>query len=88
MNKLTNDIPNRIKQPSVCCVYCGKGYKKRYNLNKHVVICELLQRSKKTMIIEDDEEVEIPSQRKLFQMLIELGEKYTRLEGKVDEINK
>ena len=30
----------------------------------------------------------MPSQRKMFQMLIELGQKYNRLEEKVDEMNK
>ena len=88
MNKLANEIPNRIKQPSQCCINCGKSYKKRVNLDKHLVICELLQKSRKTskIIIEEDEPM--PSQRKMFEMLIELGQKYSRLEEKVDEINK
>ena len=99
MNKYANDIPNKIKQPSLCCINCGKGYKKRVNLDKHLVICELLQISKtrknsksntntKLLLLEEDEEEPLPSQRKLFQMLIELGEKYTRLEEKLDELNK
>ena len=88
MNKLANEIPNRIKQPSQCCINCGKSYIKRVNLDKHLVICELLQKSRKTskIIIEEDEPM--PSQRKMFEMLIELGQKYSRLEEKVDEINK
>jgi hypothetical protein len=94
MNKLTNEIPNKIKQPSVCCVNCGKSYKKRVNLDKHSVLCDLLQRSKRqntnpvleNLLAEDDEP--IPSQRKLFQMLIELGQRYNKLEEKVDELNK
>lgn len=89
MNKLTNNIPNKIKQPAQCCVYCGKSYVKRINLDKHLIICELLQKSKKRgkMTIEDDDEP-MPSQRKMFDMLIELGYKYSKLEEKVDEINK
>jgi uncharacterized protein YeeX (DUF496 family) len=88
MNKLNNDIPNRIKQPAQCCIHCGKSYKTRINLNKHLVICELLQKSKKksNIVIEEDEP--IPSQRKMFEMLIELGQKYSRLEEKVEELNK
>jgi len=35
---------------------------------------------------EDDDP--LPSQKKIFQMLIELGKKYNKLEEKVDEINK
>jgi hypothetical protein len=87
MNKLAIEIPNRIKQPAMCCVHCGKSYIKRVNLNKHVVICELLQRSKHTKPVEEDEP-NIPSQHRLFQMLIELGEKYSKLEEKVEEMSK
>jgi len=86
MNKITN-IPNKIKQPSQCCVHCGKSYVKRANLNKHIIICELLHSKRNTtLIIEDDEE--LPSQRKMFNMLIELGQKYNKLEEKVTELNK
>ena len=42
-----NTYSNKIKQPSQCCIHCGKSYKKRTNLDKHIVICELLQISKK-----------------------------------------
>jgi uncharacterized protein YeeX (DUF496 family) len=88
MNKFTNEIPNRIKQPAQCCIYCGKSYIKKTNLDKHLVICELLKNNKKksNIIIEEDEP--LPSQKKMFEMLIELGQRYSRLEEKVDEINK
>jgi hypothetical protein len=95
MNKLTNEIPNKIKQPAICCVNCGKNYKKRVNLDKHSVLCDLLQRSKtrqntnpvlEQLLKEDDEPM--PSQRKMFQILIELGQRYNRLEEKVEELNK
>lgn len=86
MNKLAQNIPNMIKQPAQCCVYCGKSYKKKCNLEKHTNLCELLNKSKKTLVIEDEEE--IPSQRKIYQILLELGNKYNRLEEKIDELNK
>jgi len=86
MNKITKDIPNMIKQPAQCCVHCGKSYKKKSNLDKHVNLCELLNKTKKSFIIEDDEE--IPSQRKIYEILLELGIKFNRLEEKVDELNK
>jgi uncharacterized protein YeeX (DUF496 family) len=97
MNKFASNVPNKIKQPAVCCVYCGKSYIKRTNLDKHLVICELLQISKTKKkastnpiihSLYNDEEEPIPSQRRMFQMLIELGDRYNRLEEKVDEINK
>jgi hypothetical protein len=83
------NIPNRIKQPSQCCSFCGKSYKKRLNLDKHITICELLQNSKKSKIyMEDDDEFIVPSQYKMYEMLIELGKKYNKLEEKVDNMEK
>ena len=93
MNTMAKNVPNKIKQPAQCCVHCGRSYKKRENLNKHLPLCELLQRSKKRsktrlIIEEDDADVIQPSQSELFQMLIELGDKYNKLEEKVNVINK
>ena len=85
MNKLSN-IPNKIKQSSACCVICGKGYKTRRNLEKHIILCELSHNSKKSASIEEDEP--LPSSHRMYQMLIELSQKYNRLDEKVDELNK
>lgn len=86
MNRLTSNIPNMIKQPAECCVHCGKSYKTRTNLEKHKSLCEFLNRSKKSLIINEDDE--IPSQRKIYEILLELGSKFNRMEEKVDELNK
>lgn len=87
MNKLTTTIPNRIKQPPQCCTHCGKSYVKRMNLDRHVVLCELLHK-KPSSSLDDDDDEPIPSQKKMYQMLIELGHKYNKLHEKVDELNK
>jgi hypothetical protein len=83
MNK--HSIQNKIKQPSQCCVHCGKMYKTRTNLEKHLMLCELLKKKSSTFISDEED---IPSQRILYQMIVELGQKYNRLEEKVEEINK
>jgi len=88
MNKLAANIPNMIKQPGQCCVYCGKSYKKRVNLERHVVLCELLSKTKKGTVIEEEEDDDILSQKKMYNILLELGIKFNRLEEKVDELNK
>ena len=90
MKSLTN-ISNKIQEPTQCCIHCGKSYKKKYNLDKHLIICELLKVGKiRNTLIENnqDEEETIPSQKKMFQMLIELGQKYNKLEEKFEEMNK
>ena len=86
MNKIAPNIPNLIKQPAQCCIHCGKSYKKKTNLDKHIILCELLNKSKKSLIIEDEED--LPSQRQMYKMLLELGIKFNRLEEKIDELNK
>jgi len=83
MNQLYN-IPNKIKQPSQCCCYCGKTYKSKTNMDKHIILCELLYKSKRS--VEEDEEA--LSLKKMYIMLLELGKKYNSLEEKVNEFNK
>jgi len=85
------NIPNRITQPSKCCIYCGKGYKSRNNYDKHIILCELIDKSKKKktrLRIKDNDEDEIPSNRRLYNMLLELGYKYSKMEKQMEEINK
>lgn len=96
MHKLLNtnspDVPNRIKQSSICCTYCGKGYKSRNSsaYEKHVILCELLANCKKqkSSSLEDED---IPSNKRMYSLLLELGNKYKKLEEKIEkmeEINK
>ena len=84
---LHNTISNIHNKSTQCCVYCGKGYKTWTNLEKHLNLCELVNKSKKYRN-DDDEDFELPSQKKMFHMLLELGQKYSKLEEKVDEMNK
>ena len=80
------ELFNINKRLSQSCVYCGKSYKNKTNLNKHSLLCELFYNSKNRKSKED--EIEVPSQRKLYLMLSELADKFNKLEEKVDEINK
>lgn len=83
----SQNIPNMIKQPAQCCIYCGKSYKKKINLEKHVILCEFLNTSKKQLVVEEEED-DIPSNKNMFKILLELGRKFNKLEEKVDELNK
>ena len=77
------ELLNFNKKTSQCCVYCGKSYKNKTNLNKHRILCELYYNSKTK-----EDEIEVPSQRKLYLMLLELANKFNNIEEKIDEINK
>lgn len=82
-----------------CCTWCGKGYKTRVNLDKHVILCELIYKSSKKRVSNknsgltdlnsvDDICDDLPSPKKMYQMLLELGYKYSKLEEKMEEVNK
>ena len=82
-----------------CCTWCGKGYKSRGNLDKHVILCELIHKSNKKHVTNknsdltylnsyDDIGEDLPSPKKMYQMLLELGYKYSKLEEKMEEVNK
>jgi len=88
MNKFTHNIPNLIKQPGQCCIYCGKSYKAKTNLDKHIILCELLERSKKNKGLDNDEDEYIPSPEKMFSMLKELATKFNKLEEKYNDLKK
>ena len=82
------------KQFSQCsCTWCGKGYKTRINLEKHTILCELIHKSSKKRANKNNDDYDdicddLPSPKKMYQMLLELGYKYSKLEEKMDEVNK
>ena len=49
MNSCVNN-QNIINKPPpnscLCCIYCDKRYKTRKNLDKHLVLCEIIYKSK------------------------------------------
>jgi hypothetical protein len=96
INKISNINNNKIKQSALCCIYCGKSYKTRKNLDKHIILCEICYKSKinnnsnknnNTSEFEE-EDIVIPSQKHMYQIILELTLKCNRLEHKVNELSK
>jgi len=95
-NSNNNNNNNKIKQSALCCVYCGKSYKTRKNLDKHIILCEIWHQSKskkntnitKKSNDDEDDTIIIPSQKQMYQIILELANKCNRLENKVNELNK
>ena len=65
-------IPNKIQQPAICCIHCGKSYKNRGNLKNHEITCQLIYGKR--------DDVELPTYGELFIMVKELTVKYVKLE--------
>jgi len=96
--KANNIIPmcekNKIKCSSLCCVYCGKTYKKRLNLEKHILLCEITRKPGHSIKKSEDEDtdgdafIENISSKNLCKMVIQLAMKCNKLENTVSELSK
>jgi hypothetical protein len=83
---------NKIKQSALCCIYCGKTYKTRLNLENHLILCEISNKSKRSSSnVNDDTDNLIHeniSSKKLYQIVMQLAMKCNRLENKVADLSK
>jgi hypothetical protein len=80
---------NQINQSCLCCVYCGKSYKSRKNIDKHLVLCETIYKCKNNRnAYEEEEEIELPSQTHMYKIILELTDKYNKLEEKMEQMTK
>lgn len=67
------------------CYCCGKTYKKRETLDRHTVLCEIIDKAKKKKQPTIENEEQIPSQKQMYNILVELTLKYRTLEEKMEE---
>ena len=76
----------------LCCEYCGKEYKRQYNYDRHFILCEIVYNAKKKdkRIDKETEEIneEMPTQKQMYQIIQELALKYSKLEEKMELMNK
>jgi len=83
---------NKIKHSVMCCIYCGKSYKTRINLEKHAILCEITVKSKRNHSSTDHDNDELEEQtissKKLYQLVVQLALKCNRLENKVTDLSK
>lgn len=83
VNEVVNK--NKIKQSALCCTYCGKSYKYKMTLDKHLVLCEVTNKLKTKS---NDEDNILPSQKQMYQIIVDLVLKCNKLESKVDHLSK
>jgi len=75
---------------TLICNFCGKEYLKKNVFDKHVISCELTfsVKNREKNKINDNYDDFVPNNKKLYQMILELGDKINRIENKIDNINK
>jgi hypothetical protein len=61
-------------------------------MDKHVVLCETIYRSKnnKSLSLQDDEieDIQLPTQKQMYNIILELTVKYNKLEEKMEQMTK
>lgn len=67
------------------CTCCGKLFTRKHEHNKHSYICEILRKSKREVICEEQEDSDVPSVKQLYRIILEMGKKINYLEKYVEE---
>jgi hypothetical protein len=73
---------------SYTCNCCNKKYTKKSSYQNHAVLCEFLHSSKREKSIDDEESSDLPSYRNLVKLVGMLAVKNSKLEEKVETLQK
>lgn len=69
------------------CCFCSKKFTRKSYYDKHVLICEIINKTSKQRKLEIEEYEETPNISKLYEIIIELSDKYNKLKNKVDKLS-
>ena len=70
------------------CSFCRRGYKSKVYYNRHVAVCELMCKSMKERQQENEENDDTPNIRVLYDVILELTNKMSKMEKKIQELTK
>jgi hypothetical protein len=70
------------------CETCGKKYLRKSSLEKHIILCEFLSKTKREKDILKEEENDLPSYLQLTYIVQELSLKYSKLEKQMEDMQK
>lgn len=81
---MTTSTQNRYTlHPLYYCEFCGKSYKTILNLNKHIILCEVIKKNNSAK-----QETNIPSCEEMYKIIESLTLKYNKLEEKMEQMQK
>ena len=82
-------MSNTIKiKPIYRCKHCNKTYRRKIYFNRHVAACELLCKTSKERHDDDEAACDVPSVKKMYDMILALSNRNRILEDKVEELTK
>lgn len=74
--------------PTQSCHCCGKTYTRKTSYEKHVILCEVLYKTKREKKCEEEESTDIPNTKQLYNIIQELAIKYQAIEQKMNDMQK
>jgi hypothetical protein len=82
-----NKPQHKYNSHPMYCEFCGKCYKTITNLNKHILLCQVVNRSINKPLTQSVNE-NLPSQETMYKIIESLTIKYNKLEEKMEELQK
>ena len=70
--------------PCLECSFCQKKYKSDRCYKKHVTLCEFFSRTSRG----DTDDNKIPSQKVLYEIIVDMVGKYSKMEEQLEKLNK
>ena len=70
------------------CPSCQRSYQRKSYFDRHMLICEIVCKTKKERELDNEERADTPSVRELYIIIMELATKCNHLEQKVNDMSK
>jgi hypothetical protein len=86
--QMQNQLQPKIISGLYSCNHCGKKHTRKTSHERHVLICELIDCSKREKKCESEETSDIPNHFQLYKIVQELALKNAILEEKMAEMQK
>jgi hypothetical protein len=77
-----------MSTPINCCDYCGKTYTRKTSFQRHYIVCEIANKSKRLKQCEEEERTDIPTIAKLYGIIQEMALRQQIMEEKMEEMQK
>ncbi len=70
------------------CEYCNKQYTRKSSYNRHVILCEVMNQSKRIRECEEQEETDVPTIKQLYSIIQELAISQKKMGSKMEMMQK
>ena len=70
--------------PCLECTFCQRKYKSNHHYRKHMTLCAFFSKTSR----EDADENNVPSRKVLYEIIVDMAGKYSKMEQQLEKLNK